>query len=347
VNGGVQCWGANNSGQLGNDFMVESFVPVAVGGFPGAVQTLALGTGHTCALVNGGVQCWGANASGELGNNSTEDSDVPVPVQGLAGPGSGVQAIAAGDVHSCAVVSGAAKCWGSNLDGELGNGSTTQQSNVPVFVQGLGSPGSGVQALAAGAFHTCALVNGGVQCWGDNSHGELGNNSDAGSNVPVAVQGLGSGVQAIAAGAVHTCALVNGGVQCWGWNGGGQLGNGSTADSDVPVPVQELGPGSGVQAIAGGLQHACALVASGVQCWGANQAGQLGKGSLTSSSVPVAVQGLGSPGSGVQGITAGDFHTCALVDGGVECWGLNANGQLGDNSDGGSPVPVAVGPWAQ
>jgi alpha-tubulin suppressor-like RCC1 family protein len=73
---------------------------------------------------------------------------------------------------------------------------------------------TGVEAIAAGADHTCAVVNGGVQCWGDNSWGQLGNDSTAGSAVPVPVTGLGSGVQAIAAGGWHTCALANGGVSC-------------------------------------------------------------------------------------------------------------------------------------
>ena len=103
---------------------------------------------------------------------------------------------------------------------------------MPVQVQGLGS---GVQALAAGGAHTCALVNGGVQCWGLNSFGQLGNGSALDSWVPVAVQGLGSGVAAIAAGADHTCALVGASVQCWGDNANGQLGSGPMTDSDVLV----------------------------------------------------------------------------------------------------------------
>ncbi len=89
-------------------------------------------------------------------------------------------------------------------------------------------------ALAAGQFHACAIVNGGVECWGSNSDGQLGNGNSWGSYspVPVPVDGLASGVQAITAGAYHTCALVNGGVLCWGSNSEGQLGTLPTA---IPV----------------------------------------------------------------------------------------------------------------
>jgi alpha-tubulin suppressor-like RCC1 family protein len=343
VNGGVQCWGWDSYGQLGNGSTAESDVAVPVQGLGSGVEAVAAGNYHTCALVNGGAQCWGDNAYGDLGNNSSVGSDEPVAVTGL---GNGVQALTGGDFHTCALVGGGALCWGWNVLGQLGNGSTNA-SNVPVAVQGLGSPSSGVQALTGGDTHTCALVNGGVQCWGDDSFGQLGNGSvsDAGVDTPVGVLGLttpGSGVQAIAAGDYHTCALVNGGVQCWGDNANGDLGNGSTTESPVPVSVQGLGPGSGVQAIASGSNHTCALVNGGVQCWGQNLDGELGDFGSLDSDVPVAVQGLGSPGSGVQAIAAGTSHSCALVNGGVQCWGANGEGQLGDGSILGSNVPVGV-----
>jgi len=166
-----------------------------------------------------------------------------------------------------------------------GGGNTTTSLSITVTDVTLGLSG----VIAAGYSHTCALVNGGVQCWGDNSLGELGNNSTADSLVPVPVTGLAGDVQAVAAGAGHTCALVNGGVQCWGINGNGQLGNNSTADSHVPVPVTGLV--SGVQALTAGTFHTCALVNAGVQCWGANFSGQLGNNSTADSHVPVSVSG--------------------------------------------------------
>ncbi|MCW1969492.1 MAG: hypothetical protein KIH69_015375, partial [Anaerolineae bacterium] len=223
--GGVKCWGANAFGELGNNDHNNSSVPVDVTGLSSGVSAIAAGREHSCAVTTaGGVKCWGGNGAGQLGLGSTSvlSSAVPVDVPGLSG---GVRAIAAGLTHTCAVMnSGAAKCWGSNDAGQLGNNSTTAAA-APVDVAGLNS---GVSAIAAGWDHTCAvLANGGAKCWGANDFGKLGNGVFAASPTPVDVAGLGSSVKALTLGNGHTCALVADGVKCWGWNQQGQLGSGS------------------------------------------------------------------------------------------------------------------------
>ena len=340
VDGGAQCWGANNIGQLGNSatgFNVS--MPVHVNGLNSGVTAIAAGNQFTCAIVNGGVQCWGDNQYGELGNGTTTYSDTPVAVLGLE---SGVTAIAAGYLQACAIVNGAAQCWGDNIYGGLGNG-TNANSSTPVSVIGLSS---GVAAIVVGELHTCALAGAGVLCWGDNEHGELGNGSTTSTNTPVAVTGLSSGVSAITAGAEHNCVIVDAALKCWGYNADGELGNAPAVDSHVPIPVTFIGSPA-VTAVAAGQYHTCATVAptSGptkMECWGSNSFAQLGIGGAPLyGETPVQVTGLSS---GVTAIGGGDsaYHGCAIVNGAATCWGDNFTGDLGNNSDAASGVPVPV-----
>jgi alpha-tubulin suppressor-like RCC1 family protein len=304
------------------------------------VATISLGEDHTCALTTaGGVKCWGANYEGQLGDGTTTDRTTPVDVSGLS---SGVTAVSAGRVYTCALTtSGGIKCWGDNRFGQLGGGTTIGTevcsgsltcSTTPVDVSGLSS---GVTAVSAGLFHTCALTTGGgVKCWGANFIGELGDGSTTNRTTPVDVSGLTSGIATVSAGAFYTCALTaGGGVKCWGENFSGQLGDGTTTDRTTPVDVSGLT--SGIATVSAGFFHACALTTGGgVKCWGANDYGLLGDGSTTNRTTPVDVSGLSS---GVTAISAGTFHTCAVTTGGgVKCWGSNLDGQLGS---GPNPAP--------
>ncbi|MFN9470805.1 putative Ig domain-containing protein [Acidovorax sp.] len=293
---------------------------------------------HTCAVTKtGGAKCWGNNSIGQLGNGSNTSSPIPVDVAGLQ---SGVAVVATGTNHTCAVTTaGAVKCWGNNTSGQLGNNSTTA-SAVPVDVLGLSS---GVSDVGAGGAHACALtVAGGVQCWGSNTQGQLGDNGGTSRGVPGAVQGLSAGVASLAVGNGHNCATTTAGTSmCWGAGAAGQLGNGGAANSPVPVEVQD-GSGNSMAfvSISAGATHTCGLADGGTAlCWGSNASGQLGTNSTSNSSVPVTVQGLGS----ARVIRAGGGHTCAITSGNAaKCWGSSTNGQLGDGSTNQSLVPVNV-----
>ena len=334
--GGVKCWGGNFDGQVGDGSLTDRTRPVSVSELSSGVEAVAAGRVHTCALtIAGGIECWGWNEFGRLGDGTTTTRVRPVAVLGHA---SGVRAVAVGWRHSCAVTdAGAAECWGWNEMGQLGDGTRTPRS-TPTPVAGLDS---GVRMITAGYRHTCALMDAGVvECWGGNDYGQLGDASTNDSWKPKVVQGLPRGVQSISAGSLHTCVLISGGaVECWGRNEEGELGNGTTATWAGPTPV--LGLHEPVRALDAGGYHTCALSMTGrVECWGWNLAGALGDGSREERHRPVVVASLPP---GVQEISAGSFHTCALESGGlVSCWGDNTGGELGDGTTTARSRPVPV-----
>lgn len=300
------------------------------------VVDITAGASHTCMLLAGGqIQCWGLNDNGQLGDGTLTNRALPEDVIGMMVT---AKAIAAGERHTCAVTTKAAvKCWGSNHDNQLGDGTNVDRV-APTDVAGLTS---GMRAVAAGEQHTCGLTAaGGVKCWGSNRKGQLGDGTGVDRTIPVDVAGLTSGVSAIAAGWQHTCAVtIAGEVKCWGENQDGQLGDGTAIDKTFPVDVTGLN--SVVRAIAAGARHTCVLtVAGGVKCWGNNQSGQLGDGSVTARVTPLDVAGLTG---NVSAIVTGKQHSCALdTSGTVKCWGDNRHREVGDDGESEIIRPIEV-----
>ena len=204
----------------------------------------------------------------------------------------------------------------------------------------LSGADGGIRMIGAGQHHTCALfANGGVKCWGYNSHGQLGNSSNNQSTIPVDVTGL-SGVKSLSVGSQHACVITStNGAKCWGLNSNGSIGDNSGSNRNSPVDV--IGLTSGVVSISAGGTHTCAVTIAGeAKCWGTNTYGQLGDNSSSNRLSPYTVTGLTS---GIASVSAGQNHTCAVTTGGgVKCWGQGGNYALGVGSSTDSAVPLDV-----
>ena len=307
-------------------------------------------------------------------------------ITGSSGPaGPAAQEVSVGNGDACALLSGGGvDCWGQNGFGTLADGASTGPeacganpcSTTPAPVDGLAA----ASGIATSDTDACAVLSGGdIDCWGDNSLGELGDATTAGpdtcgsvvescSTNPTTVSTITDATQ-IATSAHFECALLSvGSIDCWGYNQSGQLGDGTSSGPNIcgistpcgttPEAVDGITTATQV-ATSDNAEDACALLSNGtVDCWGDNLYGELGDGSdtgpdscayaYTCSTTPVAVNGITTATQ----ITEGTADACALLaNGSVECWGVNDYGQLGDGTSSGpstcegfscSTTPVAV-----
>ena len=312
-------------------------------GRPAAAGLAAAGT------ASGPLRAWGSNQTGQLGDGTTDATAVPVRVQLPAG--TKVTQARAGCFHTLALTSkGHVLAWGDNSFGQLGNG-TTVSSDAPVRVK-LPS-GTKVTAVRAGCLFSLALTSKGhVLAWGDNTDGQFGNGTTAGSDTPVRVR-LPSGTTATAISAGENFSLARTSKDhalAWGDNSLGEFGNGSTVSSETPVRVK-LPKGSKVRILSAGFNFAFASTSGGgAYAWGADNLGQLGDGiTTTDSDTPVSIgpQQVGSQQGGSSGhlvsLVAGCGHALALLSNGeFLAWGANSQGQLGNGTTTSSDRPVFV-----
>ena len=326
----------------------------------GIAQAISAGGAHTCAVMKDmRVMCWGLNHDGSLGIGSTAEWSWTALAVRSSPQGTeldGVAGISAGD-HSCALLLDTTlRCWGPNRDRELGDGTLQVEQREAVTVRATrGGPVlTNVAAVSVDVKISCAVMrNTTARCWGLNSQAGLGDGTTTNRYSPVVVRTRAGGpplVGIVAVSAAGRCALLRDTtVRCWGWNGHGNLGDGTRKDRLVPVVVRTRPRGPALQrvtAITARSGHVCALMANTtVKCWGANSAGGLGDGTVKSRLSPVSVRDRpgGASLSGVVAISAGYYHTCALLkDTTVRCWGFNRGGELGDGTGKDRSTPVAV-----
>ena len=370
--GDAVCWGLNTDGQLGAGVVTRSEPPIPVIGGINAVA-IAAGGYHTCALAVGGtVLCWGNNKEGEIGI-ARNDRNVPNPtvVPGITE----AVAITAGAFHTCVVLAGgSAMCWGQNLNGQLGNNSTTP-TNAPVAVA-LGAVGPLANQITAGGFHTCAIVKDStVACWGMNNDGQLGIGTkssaeltpgkkvqtDASGCPPSCFKGtkiaasLGVGqIAGSALGGFFTVAVDTNGMD-WGWGDGSNYQIGINYQSYTQPVAGEWFKGGGspyspaaqpccIGHIAAGAYHTCISSAvDGVFCRGNNNNYQVDGSPFNPTNDAVTL-----PSGTVFDVGAGGYHSCAVIWGAVQsvaCWGEDRDGQVTGNAGGGNvgqPVVLTV-----
>ena len=359
--GAVRCWGLGGAGALGQGNTISlgddpGELPTPDLDLGGAAVSLSSGFGSFCAVLDGGkVRCWGLNTYGQLGINSTmsigdEPGEMP-PVDSMVGK-LAIKVAAGADggnaSTACALTTdGEVRCWGSNAWGQLGLGHTTDLGDGPGELPTTSTPvGFAPVEVAVGGRHVCARsAMGKVRCWGAGDHGQLGTGNTASlgdepGELPVADVALGGVAVELAAGRDHTCARMdNDAVRCWGRNNRGQLGIGSTqsiGDGPGEMPPAEVALGGPAKSLSTGTEHVCVLRSddSTVRCWGENNQGQLGIGSIGAigdgpGEMPPADAKLG--GAAVV-LFAGNNtdHHCAMMAGDqLRCWGLNQSGTLG------------------
>lgn len=324
--GSVYCWGLNDNGQLGVGNYRPSSSPLKVN-LPSAASSIAAKYGNACAITSAGaLYCWGRGSNASFpgasltGTNSTGNRWTPTAVTGMS---SGVTGVGIGYVNSCALQNGTVYCWGAKDYGVLGDPNAEFSTLVPVPISGLPP---GVEKIAMGWVHACALKAGSVYCWGENKNGEVGDGTFNLVHTPKIVSGIGT-TKNLWAGLYGTCTKnTNDQVYCWGNNGDHQIHSLSTADVNTPTLMPEL---SGATVVTYGYQS-CAIINGQLLCKGKNYFGEAGINQPTGS-LNVPLSPVIGASSGVTDVAVSHgAHTCYIRNSQVYCSGFSGFGQLGD-----------------
>jgi alpha-tubulin suppressor-like RCC1 family protein len=349
---GLMCWGKMQAVavvSMTSSTYPSSTTPAATDSSEGYVLAAAGGE-HRCAITVGGIlKCWGASTYGVLGDGSSDTASTPVEID----PATTYDSVSVSGAHTCARVgfgsaTGVVRCWGENYDGQLGDGqghTRTQPLTLTsqALFKSVSAAGSS-DSMGTPAYHSCGITSADApMCWGDRTFGQLGDASTGGSsNTPVA---LDSGVSysRISAGSMHSCGITAAGVlKCWGDGSLGQLGHGNGSTSYDSPTVVDAGTSYGEVAAGGDAEqaHTCAITAADdLYCWGSNDMGQLGAGTVGGSvNAPNFVTGNFSK------VVSGARHSCGIDNSNnLMCWGSNSAGQLGDGTviESGTPTTIA------
>jgi len=279
----ASCWGFNEDGQAGDDSTNRYKSPSAKVQFPDGkrVKSMGMGLKHTCAILEDDtLTCWGLDSHGALGNGDSDTSDKYTPQTITTPSDRKVVKVEPGAMHTCILLDdGGVMCWGRDNLGQLGNGDTSDTIHAPSSNVEL-PEGRAATDLSVGDHHSCALLdNGSVACWGQNNHGQLGDNTTTNRPIPIyPYLPAGSLAVSVAVGPFNTCAILeNSSLYCWGHNGYGRLGIGVTGGV-YTTPMFVEGP-TNIVDLSVNYDHTCGLSENGsISCWARGKYGQLGNG---------------------------------------------------------------------
>jgi alpha-tubulin suppressor-like RCC1 family protein len=375
--GSMYCWGYNGFGQFGSGTTTNNSTPqLNTGG--SSWTSVVTGYHHACGFKSANLFCWGDGYEGATGQGEqgilpdpaavtaagftpsilmdTSSSRITwviasngklwgwgrffdkVPDVTQVGVATTWKAPTAGLRHFCGLQgTGSLWCWGQNTDGRVGDGTTIRRTAAVQI--GVATDWT---AVGAGGVHTCGIRALAMYCWGSNADGRVGaNTATASYSAPTAVSGTNNNWASVSVGTFHTCGIrTTGTLWCWGRNSTGQLGVGSFVEKLLPTQV---GVATDWIRVSSGGTHTCALKGTPttyLYCWGDGTDGRPGQGNSTVQSSPVKV------GTATwTAVAAGGTATCGIQTAGtLWCWGMNDEGQIGNNTSGSSvTAPVQAG----
>lgn len=308
----IYCWGDNTDGKAGLSSSAYTRIPQLISSQTGMLwKDLDLGEKHSCGLLaDGRMFCWGSNDVGQLGRGNTIDVSYPVALDAAGNWNTTTWsslslASSLGGAHTCAIRASDSQlfCWGTNRDGQLGDGNSGNSSLFPIPLTATGGWNTMTwKAVSAGTNHTCAIRSDDrLFCWGMNGSGELGDGSSMGRTVPTALASTGGwntmSWKAVVAGSSFSCAIRSDDLLfCWGSNTSGRLGTGDAISSDTPRPLASSGGWNTMTWKAVDASYfPCAIRSDDrIFCWGGGYNGQLGNGTTIDSNLPVPLSSRGS-----------------------------------------------------